>query len=133
MNLEGLKMLEAVKRCGSVSLAAKELGVDACRMRTKLQRDLQGIGESSDHLKPRVQNRVIEKYLDRKFTDVRVRIRAPYNVNGVAICHVHNRLVTRNPNDIEGKLVGVYDRDGDADDMRDDLYWYVKNEMETES
>jgi hypothetical protein len=122
----------ALNRCGSVQLAADYIGMNATKFRATLTRHLQSAGESAEHLQVRKCIEVINKYLDKPYQRVRERIANPRNPYGVAICHVDDRLVVRNPNKIEGTLVGVYDRDGSTDDMRDDLYWYVKNHMEAE-
>ena len=132
MNAVGQMMIDTLKRMGSMQLAAEQVGISATDFRQKMIRDLENLGQPTEHLRVRDSIAVINQYLDRPYTKVRQRINNPYNIAGVAICHVHNRLVVRNPNNIEGTLVGVYDRNSHTDDMRDDLYWYVKNHMEAE-
>lgn len=123
---------DALNRCGSVQLAAEHMGTTQARFRSTLKRRLESAGQSSEHLEVKRCIEVIDQYLDRPYKVIRSRIINPRNAHGVAICHVDNGLIVRNPNKVEGTLVGVYDRDGSADDMRDDLYWYVKNYMEAE-
>ena len=130
MNAIGQMMIKTLERSGSVRLAAEAVGISATDFRQKLIRDLENAGQPSEYLRTRKATEVINKYLDRPFTTARQRICNPYNVHGVAVCHVGDRLVLRNPQNTEGTLVGVYDRSGDPDDMRDDLYWYVTNHME---
>ena len=132
MNAVGQMMIDTLKRMGSLQLAAEQVGISATDFRSKMIRDLENLGQPTDHLRVRDSIAVINQYLDRPYTKVRQRISNPYNIAGVAICHVQNRLVVRNPNKLEGTLVGVYDRDSHTDDMRDDLYWYIKNHMEAE-
>lgn len=132
MNAVGQMMMKTLERSGSVRLAAEAVGISATDFRQKMIRDLENMGQPTEHLRTRKATEVINRYLDRPFTNARQRICNPCNVSGVAVCHVGDRLVLRNLQKIEGTLVGVYDRDGDPDDMRDDLYWYITNHMEAQ-
>jgi hypothetical protein len=119
-------------RCGSFPLAGKELGVTPGKVRLKVRQLLTEQGDSIEGLTERSQLAKINEYTLRNYTNLREMVKNDSYPNGVAVYHVKDKLIYSNPGNHSGhRLVGVYNRDSASDDVRDDLFWYIKNYMET--
>lgn len=123
-------MLHMYEKFGSAELAADELNMSVSKFKNKLIKDLEAEGKPAGHLRTQHQVTMINKYLDRDFIALQKRIASPYTKD-IAVCHLHNSLVVRKVSEVEGQLVGVYNKSGDTSSLRDDLYWYITNHMET--
>lgn len=118
------------KKAGSVHLTAEILGITQTKARDAIKDYLQSIGESDDMVSPHHQNRVIEPFLKYSLKQMRATLMASPNPE-MAMVNIDGVIQMVAMHKLQGDLIGVYDKECHTDDMRDDVYWYCLNEMET--
>jgi len=119
------------QKCGNVSLAAKELGTSTTNLRARLRSYYKHHGLDLRHLDKQHQIEVISSKCKYRYKNLRMMIHQQCYILGVGVFDVDGELLFAQPEKYGVEhLVGVYDRDSDHDDMREDLYWYVTNVME---
>lgn len=124
--------LRAYKKTGCLDLAAEMLKEPRNRLAIKIKRYLKKTGQDYDWISRNHQVDTINQYMDRPYTYVSQTIAQP-TVEKIAICNVDGVIKYMRPEKIEGDLIGVYDRNGNANQRRDDIYWYIKTYMETQN
>lgn len=124
--------LDAYEKAGCLDLAAEMLNEPRHRVATKIRRHLKNTGQDYEWFSRNHQVDTINKYMDKPYLYVSQMIAQP-TVDKIAICAVDGVIKYMRPEKIEGDLIGVYDRNGNANQRREDIYWYVKTYLETDN
>lgn len=122
--------LKAYRKAGCLDLAADMLDLPKTHVTRKIRAYLQNTGQNWEWMSRDHQVQVINKYMDRPYYYISRLIGQP-TFDELAVCNVDGVIKYMRPNKIEGDLIGVYDKHGNANQRREDIYWYVINHMET--
>lgn len=131
MQIDRQMAYEAWRRCGNFALAAEELGTTQSNMRARVRSYYKHHGLDIRELEIAHQVSVISARCKRRYKYLRMMVHQPCYALGVAVFDIDGELVFAAPDKYDAEnLIGIYDKDGCHDDMREDLYWYVTNVME---
>lgn len=124
--------LTAYRKTGCLDLAAEMLDLPKTKVTLKIRSYLQNTGQDWAWMSRDHQVQTISKYMERPYYYISRLLGQP-TCEGLAICNVDGVIKYMRPHKIVGDLIGVYDRNGNANQRREDIYWYVKNYMETDN
>jgi len=123
---------ETWRRCGSMTLAAEELSTTLSNIRNRLLSYFRHNDLDTDEIQVYAQIDTINKYCRTDYRNLRTMIGQEMYFDGVGVYDIDGELIFSKFGRYDEKyLVGVYDKRSDAEDARNDLYWYVTTQMET--
>lgn len=130
-NKQGLVYF-AWREHGSIVRGADALDMEVPKFRYNLRRYMQRHGMPTDHISVEHQREIINKFLAQDFTACRRRMTERPHQN-YSFYLKDGAIHFARSDKMDGKLIGVYNSLSIVDEVRDDLYWFVTNEMETQN
>jgi len=118
------------KRYGTVRMTADALNLTPTHVRKKLKEKYEAMGYDGLQFHTPTQAEVIDQYMPQTFTVCR-KMLTKLGDAGLAICEIDGVIKGMTVSKIRGNLIGVYTVKEPAEYMRDDIYWYITNVMET--
>lgn len=123
---------ETWRRCGSMTIAANELGTTLTNMRNRLISYFKHNDLDTEEVQIYAQINTINKFCRYDYRNLRTMIGQECYYDGVAVYDIDGEIVFGKPGKYDEKyMIGVYDKRSDAEDARSDLYWYVTTQLET--
>lgn len=126
------QVVKQYKKHGSVRLTAEAIGLQPSQVRNHLKKHAEQTGQDVNQFHTPSQTAKINEYLPQTFNNVRQLLNNE-TMSGVALCEIDGIIKAVSANKATGNLIGVYEKGSSSEYMRDDLYWYITNVMETDN